>query len=163
MGLPQAEMLPATFVGLEMATARYQAAARNPDSTAETVFIPLSEALAWACSLDEALKKLHGQAYRQARAADRVAPYLMGLRYARNRCTHELALVADRGHLAPPLRPPITPGLLFRWRPITELPGADDGHNNGENEYRDYLASDTAESTLKHVTDWLLRAYERFV
>jgi hypothetical protein len=163
MSLPQVDMLPASMTGLRLATERYQAAAQDPGSAAVDVFVPLSEALAWACSLDEAMSKIYGEPYVQARATDPMGPYLVGLRFARNRCTHQLALIAERRHLAPPLRPPLTPGLLFRWRPVAELPAADAKHDNGRVEYEDCLVGNTAQTTLGQVTGWLQRAFEQFV
>ena len=165
-------MFPASLRGLSLAIERYRTAAQDPASSAEDVFIPLSEALSWAFSVDDALLKLrddtperqeHRRRYTAARAADPKGPYVVGLRFARNRCTHQLALVAERGHLAPPLRPPITVGLVFRWRPVAELPEASSGQDHGKGEYVGYLAGDAAENTLQYVTDWLYRAVEQFV
>ena len=155
-------MLPSSMTGLTLAIERYRRTAQDPESSAEQAFIPLSEALAWACSIDETLLKLYGDAYKQARAADPAGPHIDGLRFARNRCTHQLALVAEHGHLQLPFCLPATIGLLFRWRPLTELPEADQNHNNGAEAYENWLVGDTAENTLQRVARWLRRAFEQF-
>ena len=155
-------MLPASMTGLALATERYRSTARDDASTAESVFIPLSEALAWACSIDETLCKLYGAAYKDARTASPLGSYVEGLRFARNRCTHQLALVAERDELRLPLCLPATIGFLFRWRPLRELPEADRNHNNGAGAYENWLVGDTAENTLRHVTEWLGHALAQF-
>ncbi|MEY9932428.1 hypothetical protein ABH926_007079 [Catenulispora sp. GP43] len=144
--------------GFRHAGDRYRAAADDSEDVT-AVFIPLSETLLWAASVDETFKKLDGQRYADVRDVDADGRYLVALRYARNRCTHQLALVAERKGLAPPFRPPITPGVFFRWRPIDELPPPDSGHMNvrGEAAYEDLLAKDPADQAIIRAHAWFAR------
>lgn len=144
--------------GFRQADERYRTVA---DSTTDVagVFIPLSETLLWAASIDETFKKLDGQRYADSRDADPDGRYLSALRYARNRCTHQLALVAERKGLAPPFRPPITLGVRFRWRPLDELPLPDPNFTNtrGEAAYEELLAKDPADQAIVHADAWFAR------
>ena len=144
--------------GFRQAGGRYRVAA-DASEDAAFVFSPLAEALMWAVSIDETFFKLDDQRYRNARDVDIDGRYLQALRYARNRCTHQLALVAERKGLAPPFRPPITLGLLFRWRPGSELPPPDPKFKDpgGEAMYDELLAKDPADQAIVHADAWFTR------
>ncbi|ACU77740.1 hypothetical protein Caci_8927 [Catenulispora acidiphila DSM 44928] len=144
--------------GFRQAAARYQVAV-DASEDAAVVFTPLAEALMWAISIDETFFKVDDQPYRDARDGDADGRYLQALRYARNRCTHQLALVAERKGLAPPFRPPITLGLLFRWRPVSELPPPDPRFRDprGETAYDELLAKNPADQAIVHADAWFVR------
>jgi hypothetical protein len=110
------------------------------------------------------LRKLLDAPYTAARDVDPDGVYLTGLRYARNRCTHQLALVVDRRHLSPPFQPPVTLGVLLRWLRSAELPPPDPKHPDpkGLAAYEEWLAGTAAESTLEHAAVWFARAQEEF-
>lgn len=146
------------LVGFRDASGRYRAAADASEDIA-AVFIPLTETLMWASSIDETFFKVDGQSYRDVRDLDVDGRFLQALRYTRNRCTHQLALVAERKGLAPPFRPPITLGLVFRWRPLGELPPPDPRFNDahGEVAYAELLENDPADQAIVHADVWFAR------
>lgn len=130
----------------------------------ELVFVPLAEALWWMVSLDDAFEELASEgvgwadrgAYRDARDKDASGRVLLGVRYARDRCGHQLAMAALEDGLTPPLQLPNTSGAFFRWRPSGQLPQPADGRRRQQAErirqhYDRWLAGRPAQMTLDDV------------
>lgn len=95
-------MLGAALKGFEGARQRFLAQA-TPGVAPESVFVPLSEVLWWIVSADDGFEDLaridagyrpNVGDYRQSRGKDQDGRVLRGLRYARDRCGHQRALVA---------------------------------------------------------------------
>ncbi|KAB2337051.1 hypothetical protein [Actinomadura rudentiformis] len=110
--------------GFNRAHARFT---RDADAPPEHALVSLAEALWWAVSADEGLRKLYSSPYQNARRAHSGGRYFWAVKYARDRCGHQRALAIVRAGLAPPYVPPITPGMVIQWRPEADLPPADAG------------------------------------
>lgn len=152
-------MLRVARTGFLNAMDRFQQATQQPNARAEACFVPITEALWWAVSLDEGYEKLQGKAYKDDRAQDVRGMKLLGVRYARNRGGHQRALVVEhhKGGLTVPIRVPIViPGPSFRWCAVDKLPPADPGFEfpNGRKSYEDHLAGVRASETLAEGADW---------
>ena len=86
----------------------------------------------WACALDEHHENAIGTPYRQQRDCDPEGQYLAGVRYARNRATHQhpqLLMIAGGATF-----PWVFPAPLFEiaWKPVGELPPPHPKHPNKE-------------------------------
>jgi hypothetical protein len=122
-------MLRAALRGFAGARERLRTRAA-PGVLPEVVFVPLAEALWWAVSPGDGFDELASEgtgwanrgAYRDARKTDTSGRVLIGVRYARDRCGHQLAMAALEDGLRPPFSFPNTPGVSFRWRPSGQLP-----------------------------------------
>jgi hypothetical protein len=126
-------MLRAALIGFDGARQRFLAQA-TPGAAPQDVFVPLSEALWWAVSADDGFEDLARSGrgyrpnvgnYREARGKDQFGRVLRGLRYARDRCGHQRALIAVEDGLRLPFVLPAVLGELFRWRPSDQLPPPD--------------------------------------
>jgi hypothetical protein len=87
--------LRTAMLGFYGARRRYGYKSEKKDAVPEDVFIPLTEALWWAVSVDEGFTDLDGAGYEQDRDQDTRGQVFRGLRYARNRCGHQRAIVAE--------------------------------------------------------------------
>jgi hypothetical protein len=124
-------MLRAALRGFDGARQRLDTAA-VPGAPPERVFAPLAEALWWTVSVNDGFEELADTGtisqwpskrhYQGARDEDPTGRVLVGLRYARDRCGHQLALVALEDGLRLPFRLPNVLGEFFRWRPSEQLP-----------------------------------------
>jgi hypothetical protein len=163
-------MLRSALGGFDGAWQRFTAASA-PGMPPELVYVPLTEALWWAVSLDCGFEDLAGQglgwpnlgAYRDARRNDKSGRVLVGLRFARDRCGHQLALAVLEDGLRAPLRFPITTGCLFRWRPSDQLPlpAAQNLRDQAERirpEYDTWLAGRPAAITVESAAKWFAHA-----
>jgi len=102
-------------------------------------------------------------AYREARNKDTSGRVLRGVRFARDRCGHQLALAALEAGLRAPLRFPNTPGAFFRWRPSDELPLPTDEKRREQAEkireyYDTWLAGRPAIMTVESAAKWFAHA-----
>jgi hypothetical protein len=126
---------------------------KNPDATADDVFIPLFEALNWAASID--LFLIEGGTPVQDEL-------LTGVRFARNRVHHQWAKALARVDTPAP-GPRITLAetssqrieprqeFFWYWLKAQQLPASTPpvrGLPSGEQEYKDKLAGNPAEETL---------------
>jgi hypothetical protein len=143
---------------------RYRNESEKTDATVEDVFIPLTEALWWACSVDEGFEDLDGTGYKTDRDQDTRGRVLRGLRYARNRCGHQRAMIVERsyGHTFP-VTFPLTYTPFFTWRPLNELPPPDPKFRDqeGKDAYRKSLARKPAADTLDYTAQWFATAQNR--
>ena len=151
--------LRAALTGFRSARQRFLDKA-TPGSAPEEVFVPLAEALWWAVSTDDGFERLASSDpgyrpnrgdYQQARNKDQYGQVLCGLRYARDRCGHQLALVAIETGLGFPRTYPITYGEYFRWRWFDQLPPPDRHYPSGRLRpvYDQLLAGHPASRTLE--------------
>ncbi len=107
-------MLRAVLTGFDGARHRLNTAA-VPGAPPEAVYVPLAEALWWAVIVDNGFEELANtgglhrwptRKHRQdTRNADRSGRVLVGLRYARDRCGHQPALMALEDGWRLPLPP----------------------------------------------------------
>lgn len=124
-------MLKTALNGFANAFKRLRAAS----ATAEEVFISLSEALWWAVSVDDGFEDLarNDQSYRPnlgdyrtARNNDREGQVLRALRYARDRCGHQRALVTSAwSPIVAALIPKGDALFSICWRTSADLPSPD--------------------------------------
>jgi hypothetical protein len=124
-------MLKASLNGFTSAHERFEAAS----ATAEELFISLSGALWWAVSVDDGFEDLAGNDqsyrpnlgdYREARDNDNEGQFIRALRYARNRCGHQRALMTSAWLPGVAALVPKGDGLpLICWRTSADLPSPD--------------------------------------
>lgn len=153
-------MLCSALQGLNGARQRFLAAA-TPSAPPEDVFVPLTEALWWAVSVDEGFAALAGPSgkYRDTRNEDPSGRVLRPLKFARNRSGHQRALVAAEDALRLPFHFPVTLGVVFRWRPSTALPPVPRKYRkqdfaDRQKEYDEILAGRPAHEALESATKW---------
>jgi hypothetical protein len=141
-------------------------------ASAEHVFVPLSEALWWIVIVDDGFEALAGANqgyrptsadYRAARDAHPDGKALRALRYARDRCGHQRALVVAVRLLTLPFSLPATLGPTFRWRPSGDLPPPDPRFHNPalQSEYDRILAGQQAEVALSAAASWFVQERNR--
>ncbi|WP_274558960.1 hypothetical protein [Streptomyces spiramyceticus] len=135
--------------------------------------IPVVEALWWAVSADEELMDYHGRDKRSKYFQERqrfnnADGVLLGVIYARNRCGHQRALIAndmsfrfgvpDRGFNQGRFGPAIV------WREFNELPQPNRGASSaGAQQYQDHLQDALVMDTLEQVAAWFNRAQQSWV
>jgi hypothetical protein len=157
-------MLRAALMGFESAQQRFRTKA-TPGTAPEEVFVPLTEALWWAVSADDGFEDLARRGcgyrpnvgnYREARGKDQFGRVLPGLRYARDRCGHQRALVAVEDELRLPFALPAVLGEFFRWRSSDQLPPADPKFRSEglRPDYDDLLAGRPASEALESAAKW---------
>lgn len=127
--------------GATNAIARVDTALSSNDVDAK-VILPLIEALWWVCAADETLIEEYGSAWKDhLRAKLTVLPLILGLRWARNRATHQVC----HWELA---RPP------FHWEDAAKVspPGTvKQQHDHGRAEYVTHLQGRDALEALRAV------------
>jgi hypothetical protein len=164
-------MLRTALRGFGMARQRFVSVAA-PGTPPEDVFIPLSEALWWAVIADDGFEDLAGIGtgyrpnlgdYKTSRSKDPHGQVLNGMRYARDRCGHQRALVAAEDDLTLPFTGPIMMGKFFRWRRSDQLPPADPRFRSKQlqPEYDRLLAGRLASESLEAATKWFAQEYAR--
>jgi len=159
-GIDEGFMLDVALIGFHRAVAR--ANDHQHDTPPEEVFIPLTEALWWAVSVDEGFRDLYGEAYERARDEDYRGQVLRGARFARNRLGHQRALAIRRTDgLVSPLVSPMRANE-FVWRPIGELPEPGQPDPNGAEMYRRHLIGKPARVTLDSCAQWFGHAQNQF-
>lgn len=135
------------------------------NASVEEIFIPLLEALWWTVTVDDGFESLAstGQCnrsnvgdYRTARNTDSNGQVIRALRYARDRCGHQRALMAHVRLPTIPLTIPFVLGPVICWRPSAELPPPDPRFANPalQNEYDRLLAGQFSETALSSARDW---------
>jgi hypothetical protein len=126
----------------------------------ESALKAVTEALMWACLLDETLEKQNPSAYPKFRDNDRAADVVRGVRYARNRAVHQAAeFLKLTGGAAMP-HPFPAPLFEFIWRPVAELPPADPGKDSPKQRasYEKALVGIPVRFTLLALQDFFKRA-----
>lgn len=164
-------MLRAALSGFESARQRFLVQS-VPGAAPEEVFVPLTEALWWAVSADCGFEDLASAdpgyranvgSYRQARGSDQYGRVLRGLRYARDRCGHQRALVAVEIGLTFPIALPAAFGEFFRWRRSDQLPPPDPKFPSAalRPDYDSQLAGRPASLTLESAAKWFAQEQSR--
>jgi hypothetical protein len=157
-------MLQTSLKGLTSAYDRLNAAWGHTVD-AQEIFIPLLEALWWTVTVDEGFESLadSGQSnrsnlgdYRNARNSDADGRSLRAVRYARDRCGHQRALVTGVRLPTLPMPIPSPLGPVICWRPSADLPSPDPKFNNPtlQNEYDRLLSGRPAAEALGSVRRW---------
>jgi hypothetical protein len=152
------------FKGFDGASGRFLAAA-TPGASSDDVFVPLTEALWWAVSVDDGFEDLAANTggyrpnlgdYKNARGNDPSGRVLLALRYARDRCGHQRALVVAENGLRVPFTLPAVVGEYFRWRPSGQLPPAPAQFQSGRllPAFDSLLAGQPAERALGSAATW---------
>jgi len=164
-------MLQAALKGFGSARQRFLAQA-TPSAAPEDVFVPLSEALWWTVSADDGFEYLARTDpsyrpnlgdYRQARDKHQYGQLLRGLRYARDRCGHQRALVAVETGLTFPIAFPVAFGEFFRWRRSDQLPLPDPNFQSAalQPDYNSLLAGRPAAQTIEAAAKWFEQEQSR--
>jgi hypothetical protein len=165
------EFLELEYEGFRAAELRYREETNTRDQLSPLV--PLAEALWWAVSIDEGLKKLN-TGYAALLESDPMGPVMRGLRYARNRIGHQRALVIKRrwfetfsqtadGRWVETFEQNAEGRWVekfqqdFAWRRLEELPGPPprQGDPQGAAGYESRLQGCWARDTLDECNRWL--------
>lgn len=159
-------MLTVALRGSEGAHERFRSMSAN-HAAAEDLFVPLSEALWWTVTVDDGFESLVSQGqgqgyrpnlgdYRAARNGDPAGATLRALRYARDRCGHQRALVISVKLPTLPMTLPAVLGPVFCWRPSSDLPLPDPRFSNEplRNEYDKLLAGRAAAAAIASAATW---------
>jgi hypothetical protein len=134
------------------------ARARFDGSSAVEAFIPAGEAVYWACVLDEQLNML--EPHRYGASAETGRSIIKGVRYARNRYTHQLPMIL---HETRGMTLPITMPLRLseiRWQPASDLPERpgtnkrDNRDDGGREHYIKHLSDKPVRHTLDQIAGW---------
>lgn len=127
-----------------------RALVRVADTPLHDRFAPLAEALLWTCILNDAFWKGDEEAYRLFRDAHDDGRTIEGLRYARHRLVHDIAVYGMHGAISLD-----TSQIEWSWRSVEDLQEADD--KSGEDIYRKYLQGQKVEPTLHAAQAFLIR------
>jgi hypothetical protein len=144
----------------------------GPSATAERIFIAWSEVLWWAVSVDDGFEDLarNDQSYRPnlgdyraARNSDSEGQILRALRYARDRCGHQRALVTSSWGPALLACLDEDDELPVSWRKSADLPPPDPRFDSEtlRAEYDRLLAGWPADEALWMVKIWFEREQAR--
>jgi hypothetical protein len=125
----------------------------------EAAYAPVGEALFWASVCDEGYGALLSEwKYKAKRNADSDGELLNGMRWARNRMTHQRALVVEKHYGAEVGFLVVGRGMLgtvdhMKWaNSITIPPGT---HDQGRNIYEARMAGRPVIPTLEAARRWL--------
>jgi hypothetical protein len=120
----------------------------------DDVFIALTEACWWVCSLDEGLD-VERPDYRHRRDADQNGRVVAGVRFARNVLGHERYFAAEAiGGLTIPFTVPLSiPPRSYLWMPSNDLPPRPDGSR--KTAYDTHVARRPVVDTLMDCGQWL--------
>lgn len=124
-------------------------------SAAQTIY--------WACTLDEFFKKNFAE-YKAFRMSDEASKIMSGVRYARNRVSHQFTqlLYITEGACIP--TPVPTPLFEIRWKSIKQPP-LPDGESKKESLahcYAEVLAKKPVRVGFKSIQDFFKRFSEAF-
>jgi hypothetical protein len=137
----------------------------GPSADVQEIFIPLLETLWWTVTVDDGFESLasNGQSnrsnlgdYRNARGSDPDGQVLRAVRYARDRCGHQRALVTGVKLPTIPLTTPFVLGPVICSRPSVDLPSPDPKVKSStlQNEYDRLLSGRPAAATLGSIRRW---------
>lgn len=116
-----------------------------------------AEALFWACTVDEGFAELLGETYRTARKSDGAGSVLPGIRWARNRMTHQRALVVDQHYGTELGRWVLGLGVLgkethIKWASAAEVPAG--SNDRGRDVYEDRLSGRPVSQAVESCKQW---------
>ncbi len=131
----------------------------------DAAFGPLGEALFWLCALDQLLTDVDGSSYEDLRTADPDGRLVPGLRFARNRVAHGVA-VASVSEVNPE-NAVLGLGVLGRmrlgtpanltWRRLEVIPPPPENLRRPAQEasYQQHLAGNAVFETVEDAAIWL--------
>jgi len=132
------------------------------------VLAAIAEACWWIASLDERLGGLEKAPYSRARDADTRGAVIPGIRWARNRHTHDLIATGD-GHVRPFVsdepRGVLYISKAYRWRTAESMNLAGDSVTRGRGDrqrYVDTLVGKKIRPSLEGAHAWLTEAVVTF-
>jgi hypothetical protein len=153
-------MLPVALRGFHTARQRYRDHLHSSASPSEeALVISTVEVIYWACTLDEQLE--HRDTW-YGQSSDYGRSVLRGVRYARNRATHQLPMLLERrAGFQAPVEAPIR-SFEFVWLPIDRLPEPGRPPGNGQREnYELHLAGKPVRNTINSIADWFAAEQNR--
>lgn len=166
-------MLRAALNGFDAARERF-AATSVANAPPEDAFVPLTETLWWTVTVDDGFADLAGSGsgyrpnlgdYKNARSKDPSGRVFLALRYARDRCGHQRALVAVEDELRFPfiILDVSVLGPFFRWRPSAQLPPAPPKFPSAklQPEYDNCLAGHPVSQALDAAAKWFAQERQR--
>jgi len=126
------------------------------------VLAAIAEACWWIAALDERLELERGSEYSDARDDDPGGNLIPGIRWARNRHTHDLIATSD-GHVRPFFVQPPDRGVIYisrsyRWQPVESMDLTGESARRGATErerYRAALQGQPVLRTLESAHSWL--------
>lgn len=128
-------------------------------------FAALGEALFWACACDDRCVQLLGRPYKAARRRN---PHLLGVKWARNRFTHQQLLVMDHVLGAELDRARLNRSRLdsishFIWADPGIYRARKPAHDVGRQQYVAHMQGRPVSDTMDRLREWLdkdaLRAF----
>ncbi|MGW1617767.1 hypothetical protein [Streptomyces sp. NPDC002172] len=152
------DMLSVALHGFHLARQRYlnDLGSGHPE---EQLIISAMEVIYWSCTLDEQLER-RDPVYRDSGEYGRSV--MKGVRYARNRGTHQLPMLLERRE---GIQPPITPPLRVEeivWLPLAQLPQPDRPPGRGQQEnYELHLAGRPVRHTVDAIAAWFAAEQNR--
>lgn len=157
-------MLQTALIGFDAAHDRVGAVWGRTTDVHE-LFVPLLEALWWTVTVDDGFEgladiglsnRVNRDAYRIARNGDQDGRVLRAVRYARDRCGHQRALMTGVRLPTIPFTLPMTLGPVVCWRPSSDLPAPDPRFSNPvlQTEYDGLLSGQPVPAVLGSVRRW---------
>ena len=159
---PESE-LELARIALAAAHGRFSQDAAKQDIAAW--FASLGETLWWIFALDEHYWHRDQPAYEPLRNYDEDGFIIPGLRLARNRVGHGLALMLEDPDGRPPFSAPpsrVTIRLSqLRWRQLENLPPVEEAHKSAIQQavYQDHLAGNPVRFGLRHASRFFIRRH----
>lgn len=149
MTTPDTDMIRLALRGFQEARARVAAA---PATTADHMYVPLTEATWWAICVDKALEETPG--YKSRRNTSPEGRTVAGLNYARSALGHHWTFIAQpTGGLTIPFTVPFTITVVPRWVPVEDLPTFEK-QGNLRRDYVERVAGRKVLETLDDAGAW---------
>lgn len=119
-------------------------------------FIGGAEAVWWVAALDEACEKWEPDGYNHRRDCDERGRMVGGLRWLRDRHTHQIPISVSRDQTALFPGPPFHISAGYIWRQGDELPAPDAGHTHSvrRSHYGDHVAGITVWKSCAQAVAW---------
>lgn len=158
---PPSSELDLARIAFVAAHGRFQAA--HADRNISAWYASLGETLWWIFAIDEHYRHANQAIYEELRNNDGNGRYISGLRLARNRVGHRLALMLqDPSGRSVYSEAPSEEGVFIdqlMWRTLTDLPPGDPGKESStqENSYRKYLEGNAVRYALRHANYFFIR------
>lgn len=120
-------------------------------------YAAVGEALFWACVADEGYESLIGARYRDAPSADYNGRLLGGIKWVRNRSTHQRAIVLDQ-HFGAELDAmrldlaQLDSRTHLKWRPSDDIPPG--RHDAGREVYDKRLSGHPVSEAVEACRSW---------
>ena len=139
---------------LRAAHARHIAARKGSDLAA--AFSSAAETAWWICALDDQLGGADKTTpYSKARNLDPNGRYIRGVRWVRNRHTHQLPITTSKDEKPFFPGPPFYLSAGFIWRPFDDFPPVPARQNAGAGVYKCLMAGQSTIEALTRSAMWL--------